>query len=159
VKIGSGDAPPTKAITTRQGPGTSILDQATSGNLPSTSTEDDDGDDGILVPSRKQQLRKERANLRSTPAAAAASQSKLASQTSSSPAPSFPAPYAHSSLTRQSGGGPSHAPLSDSDDAAPRLSKRAREEAQDRDSDDDGAKRGQMRRGTKQPIKRVGRRF
>jgi len=165
VKIGSGDAPTIKAITTRQGPGTSILDQTTSGNPTPTPTgatgaEDDDDDDGILVPSRKQQLRKERANSRST--TAAASQSKSASRTSSSPAPSVPGSYAHSSLARRGGGGPSNAPLSDSDDSPPRLSKRAREEAQDRDSDDsdDGAKRGQMKwRGTKQPIKRAGRRF
>ncbi|KAH9960869.1 hypothetical protein BC827DRAFT_368369 [Russula dissimulans] len=169
VKIGPGDAPPTKAIATRQGPGTGVLDHATPGHPPPTPTEatggeDDDDDDGILVPSRKQQLRKERASSRSTTTAAAASQSKSASLTSSSPAPSVPGSYAHAhtSLARRSGGGPSHAPLSDSDDSPQRLSKREREEAQDRDSDDsdDGSKRGQMRwRGTKQPIKRVGRRF
>lgn len=143
-----------KAMATRQGPGTGVLGQATTGNPPTEAGQDGDDDDDILVLSHKRSG-KERGNLRST---ATTIQSRPASRISS-PASSVPGSHVLASVARSRV--PSKASDSDSD-SSPRPNKRARAKGQDRDGDDsdDGAKRGELRwRGTKQPVKRVGRRF
>jgi hypothetical protein len=159
MEIESGEEPPTKATPTRQDPGTGVLGQATTGNPPTEAGEDDDDD--ILALSNKRSGKK-RANLSSS-AAAAAIQGKSASRISS-PASSVPGSHMRGPVAARSGV-PSKTSSSDSDSDSPRRpNKRARAKGQDRDGDDDdsddGAKRGDLRwRGTKQPVKRVARRF
>jgi len=151
-KIGSGVGSSTKAMAARQGPGTDAFGQATTGTSSTEAEEDDD--DSILVPSRKQP-RKGKGIQRS---AATVAPSRPTSRTSN-PASSVPGSHMPASVARS--GVPSKAPSSDSDSPA-RPNKRARAEGQDRSDDDsdDIAKRGELRwRGTKQPIKRGGRRF
>jgi hypothetical protein len=137
----------------RQDPGTGTLGQATTRNPP-TEAGDDDDDDSISLLSRRQPG-KGKGTLRSTPTAA---QSKPASR-SISPRPSVPGSHAPASVARSSV--PSKVPSSDSD-SSPRPNKRSRTKGQDRggDDSDDGTKRGELKwRGTKQPVKRGGRRF
>jgi hypothetical protein len=141
-------------MATRQGPGTGALGQATTGNSLADAGQDDDDDDDILLGSHKRPG-KERGDLRST---ATVIQGKPAPR-NSGPASSAPGSHAPTPVVRSSV--PSKASSSDSD-SSPRPNKRARAKGQDRDGDDsdDGAKRGELRwRGTKQPVKRVGRRF
>ncbi|KAI9511844.1 hypothetical protein F5148DRAFT_203203 [Russula earlei] len=157
VKLGSKERPSTKAIAGRQGPGAGVLDQVMTGNPLTRAVgkdDDDDDDDDMLVPSRRQQ-----GPARGTTSSNTAAKSKSTSR-ASSPAPSVPGTYGPASAARRGGGLTRKTPSSDPD-SPPHPSKRAREKGRDRDSDsDDGAKRGELRwRGTKQPIKRVGRRF
>lgn len=164
MEIESGDERHTKAMTTRQGPGTSVLGQATTGSPPSEAGQDDD--DGDILALSEKRSGKKRGDLSST-AAATAIQGKSASRISS-PASSVPGSHAPASVARSSvlSKKTSSSDSSDSD-SPPRPSKRTRTKGQDRDGDDDddddsddGAKRGELRwRGTKQPVKRVGRRF
>jgi hypothetical protein len=163
MEIESRDEHHTKAMTTRQGqgPGTSVLGQATTGSPPSEAGQDDDAGD-ILARSEKRSG-KQRGDLISTPAATAI-QGKSASRISS-PASSVPGSHAPASVARSSV--LSKKTSSSDSDSPPRPNKRTRTKGQDRDGDDDGgddsddgAKRGELRwRGTKQPVKRVGRRF
>jgi len=136
----------------QQDPGTGTLGQATTGNSSTESEEDDDNNISLLSRSHPW---KGKGTSRSTPAA---TKNKAAPQTSS-PASSIPRSHTLASVARSSV--PSKAPSSDSD-SPPRPNKRSRTEGQDRGSNDSdgGAKRGELRwRGTKQPIKRGGRRF
>ena len=158
MEIGSGEKPPTKAMAASQGPGTSVLGQATTGNpLPGAGQADDDDDNLVLTHKRPG---KARGDLRST---ATAAQGRPASPARiSSPASSAPGAHAPAASVARSRA-PSKASSTDTDsDSSPRPNKRARAKGQDRDGDDsdDGAKRGELRwRGTKQPVKRGGRRF
>ncbi|KAH9987328.1 hypothetical protein BJV74DRAFT_878371 [Russula compacta] len=151
VKIGAGDGPLAKATAVRQGPGTNILGQARAGDPHTEAGEDED--DSILKLSGRQ-LGKGKGTL---PFTAIAVQSKPASRASSTSS----APGSHVLASVSQSGVPSKTPSSDSD-SPPRPNKRARAMGQDRNRDDsdDGAKRGELRwRGTKQPIKRGGKRF
>jgi hypothetical protein len=153
VGIPPGDEPPTKAMTTRQGPGTGVLGQATTRNPLMEAGQGSDDDDNLVLSHKRSG--KERGNLRST---ATVIQGKPASRISS-PASSAPGSHAPAPVARSSA--PSKASETESD-SSPRPNKRARAKGQDRDGDDsdDGAKRGELRwRGTKQPVKRGGRRF
>ena len=159
MEIKSGDEHHTKAMTTRQGPGTGVLGQATTRNQRTEAGQDDD--DGDILPPFEKRSGKKRGDLGSS-AAATAIQGKSASRVSS-PALSVPRPQAPASVARSSV--LSKTSSSDSD-SPPRSSKRARTTGQGRDGDDDvddsddGAKSGELRwRGTKQPVKRGGRRF
>jgi hypothetical protein len=161
MEIESGDELHTKVMTTRQGPGTGVLGQATTGNPPAKAGQDDD--DGDILALSEKRSGKKRGNLSST-AAATAIQGKSASRISS---PSLSVPGSHhtpASVARSSVRSKASSTDSDSD-SPPRPNKRTRTKGQDRDGDDDddsddGAKRGELRwRGTKQPVKRVGRRF
>ena len=164
MEIESGDEHHKKAITTRQGPGTGVLGQATTGNPPTEAGQDDD--DGDILALSEKRSGKKRGDLRMT-AAATAIQGKSASRISSGPASSVPGSHAPpSSVARSSV--LSKTSSSDSDSDSPqRPNKRTRTKGQDRDGDDDddddsddGAKHGELRwRGTKQPVKRVARRF
>jgi hypothetical protein len=168
MEIESGDEHRTKAMTTRQGPGTGVLDQATTWNPPNEAGQDDDDGD-ILALSEKRSGKKRGDSLAST-AAATAIQGKSASRIGS-PASSVPRSRAPASAARSSVLSKTSSSDSDSDSPA-RPNKRARTKGQDRDGgdddddgggggdSDDGVKRGELRwRGTKQPVKRVGRRF
>lgn len=159
----SGDEHPTKAkaMTTRQGPGTGVLGQETTGNPPTEAGQDDD--DNILALSENRSGKKKGDSCPT--AAAPAIQGNSASRISS---PASPVPGSHDapvSVARSSV--LSKTASSDSDsDSPPRPNKRARTKGQDRDGvdddddSDDGVKRGELRwRGTKQPVKRVGRQF
>jgi hypothetical protein len=165
MEIESGDEHHKRAMTTRQAPGTGVFGQATTRNPPSeTGQDDDDGD--ILALSEKRSGKK-RGDLHSI-AAATAVQGRSASRISSGPASSVPGSHAPSASVARSSV-LSKTSSSDSDsDSPPRPNKRTRtKEGQYRDGDgdgdddsDDGAKRGELRwRGTKQPVKRVARRF
>ena len=159
--IESGDEHPTKAMSTRQGPGTGVFGQATTGKPP-TEAERDGDDDNILALSEKRSGKK-RADLLSTSAATAIqgkSASRISSPASSVPGShDVPAPVARSSVLSKTSS-------SDSDsDSPPRPNKRLRTKGKDRggddddDDSDDGVKRGELGwRGTKQP-KRMARRF
>jgi hypothetical protein len=160
MEIKSGDEHHTKAMTTRQGPGTGVLGQAMTGNPPTESGQDDD--DGDILPFSEKRPGKKRGDLGSS-AAATAIQGKSASRISS-PASSVPRAHAPASVARSS----VLSKTSSDSDSPPRSNKRTRTKGQDRDGDDDdddddsddGAKRGELRwRGTKQPVKRVARRF
>ena len=156
MEIGSGDAErPMKATVTRQDPGTRVLGQATTGNLLAEAGRDDDDDDNLVLTHKRPG--KERGDLRST---ATAVQGRPASRISSRASP-VPGSYAPATVARSRV--PSKASSTDTDsDSSPRPNKRAKAKGQDRDGDDsdDGAKRGELRwRGTKQPVKRGGRRF
>jgi len=161
MEIKSGDEHHTKAMmTTRQGPGTGVLGQATTGNPPTEAGQDDD--DGDILALSEKRSGKKRGDLSST-AAATTIQGKSASRISG-PASSVPGSHhAPASVARSSVLSKTSSADSDSD-SPPRPNKR---KGQDRDGDDDddddsddGAKRGELRwRGTKQPVKRVGRRF
>jgi len=161
MEIESGGEHHTKAMTTRQGLGTGVLGRATTGNLPTEAGQDDD--DGDILALSEKRLGKKRDNSRST-AAATAIQGKSASRISS-PASSVPGSHAPASVARSSV--LSKTSSSDSDSDSPlRPNKRVRTKGQDRDGgdddddSDDGAKRGELRwRGTKQPVKRMARRF
>jgi len=161
MEIESGDEHHTKAMTTRQGPGTGVLGQATTGNPPAEAGQDDD--DGDILPLSEKRSGKKRGDLSST--AVTAIQGNSASRTST-PASSVPGSRAPVSVARSSVLSKTSSSDSDSD-SPPRPNKRTRTKGQDRDGDDDGdddsddgAKRGELRwRGTKQPVKRVGRRF
>jgi hypothetical protein len=145
-----------KAMATRQSPGTGVLGQATTGNpLMEEAGQGDDDNDNLVVLSH-QRPGKQRSNLRSTATGIRGSPaSRISSTALSVPGSQAPAPVARSSA-------PSKASETESD-SSPRPNKRARAKGQDRDGDDssdDGAKRGELRwRGTKQPVKRGGRRF
>jgi hypothetical protein len=144
-----------KAMATRQGPGTGVFGQATTGNPPIEEAGQGDDENDNLVLSH-QRPGKERGNLRSTATGIQGSPaSRISSRASSVPGSHVPVPVARSSA-------PSKASETESD-SSPRPNKRARVKGQDRDGDDssdDGAKRGELRwRGTKQPVKRGGRRF
>ena len=157
----SGDERPTKAkaMTMRQGPGTGVLGQATTGNPLTEAGQDDD--DNIIAPSEKRSGKK-KGDSRPTAAPTAIqgiSESRISSPASPVPGShDAPASVARSSVLSKTAS-------SDSDsDSPPRPNKRSRTKGQDRDDDDDdsddGAKRGVLRwRGTKQPVKRVGRQF
>lgn len=161
MEIESGDEHHTKAMTTRQGPGTDVLGQATTGNSPTDAGQDDD--DGDILALSEKRSGKKRGDLGST-AAATVIQGKSASRISS-PASSVPKSRAPAAVARINV--LSKTSSSDSDSDSPqRPNKRTRTKGQDHDGDDDdddsddGAKRGELRwRGTKQPVKRVGRRF
>ena len=163
MEIESGHEHHTKAMTTRQGPGTGVLGQATIGNPPTEAGQDDDDGD-ILALSEKRSGK--RGDLLST-AAATAIQGKSASRIISSPASSVPGSHAPASVARSSVlSKKTSSSDSEDSDSPPRPNKRTRTKGQDRDGDDDdddsddGAKRGELKwRGTKQPVKRVGRRF
>jgi hypothetical protein len=163
MEIESGDEHHTKVMTTRQGPGTGVLGQATTGNPPTEAGQDDD--DGDILALSEKRSGKKRGDLRST-AAATAIQGKSASRTSS-PALSVPGSHAPASAARGSVLSKTSSSTDSDSDSPPRPNKKARTKGQDRDGDDDdsddsddGAKRGELRwRGAKQPVKRVGRRF
>jgi hypothetical protein len=165
MEIESGDEHHTKAMTTRQGPGTGVLGQATTGNPPTEAGQDDD--DGDILALSEKRSGKKRGDLSST-AAATAIQGKPTSRISS-PASSVPGSHAPASVARSSVLSKKTLSSSDTDDtdSPPRPNKRTKTKGQDRDGDedddddsDDGAKRGELKwRGTKQPVKRVGRRF
>ena len=158
MEIESGEEHHTKAMTTRQGPGTGVLGQATTGNPPTEAVQDDD--DGDILALSEKRSGKKRGDLSST-AAATAIQGKSASRIST-PASSVPESRAPVSVARSSVLSKKSSSDSDSDSPS-RPNKRTRTKGQDRDDDDDsddGAKRGELRwRGTKQPVKRVARRF
>jgi hypothetical protein len=162
MEIESGDEHHTKAMTTRQGPGTGVLGQATTGNPPTEAGQDDD--DGDILALSEKRSGKKRGDLSSTAAAATAIQGKSASRISS-PALSAPGSHAPASVARSSVLSKTSSSDSDSDSPS-RPNKKARTKGQDRDGgvddsddSDDGAKRGELKwRGTKQPVKRVGRR-
>jgi hypothetical protein len=166
MEIESGHEHHTKAMTTRQGPGTGVLGQATTRNPPTKAGQDDD--DGDILALSEKRSGKKRDELSSTAAAAAtAIQGKSASRIISSPASSVPGSHAPA-MARSSVLSKKTSSLDSEDsDSPPRPNKRTRTKGQDRDGDDDddddsddGAKRGELRwRGTKQPVKRVGRRF
>jgi hypothetical protein len=167
MEIESGDEHHTKAMTTRQGPGTGVLGQATTGNPPTEAGQDDD--DGDILARHEKRLGKKKADGLRSVAAGTAIQGKSTSRISSNPASSVPGSHAPPASAARSSV-LSKTSSSDSDsDSPPRPNKRARTKGQDRDGDDDGdgdddsddgAKRGELRwRGTKQPVKRVARRF
>jgi hypothetical protein len=160
MEIESGDEHHTKAMTTKQGPGTGVLGQAATGNPPTEAGQDDD--DGNILALSEKRSGKKRGDLHST-AAATAIQGKSASRIGS---PALPVPGSHAQPSVARSSAPSKTSSSDSDsDSPPRPNKRTRTKGQDHnggddDDSDDGAKRGELRwRGTKQPVKRVGRRF
>jgi hypothetical protein len=149
--MGFGDDAPANAKAAQQGRETDTRGQATTRDSATDTGEDSDA---VLVPARRK-LGKEKDTLRST---ATAIQSKSASRTGS-PVPSVPRSHAPAAATRR--GVSSKHPLSDSG-SPPRQNKRERAKGQgcSNDDSDDGAKGGESkRRGTKQPVKRVGRRF
>jgi hypothetical protein len=164
MEIESGDEHHTKAMTTRQGPGTGVLGQATTGNPPSSEAVQDDDDDDILA-RREKRLGKKKADDMRSMAADTAIQGKSASRISSNPASSVPGSHAPpASAARSNVPSKTSSSSTDSDsDSPPRPNKRAKTKGQDRggdDDSDDGAKRGELRwRGPKQPVKRVARRF
>lgn len=165
MEIESGDEYHTKAMTTtRQGPGTGVLGQATTGNPPTKAGQDDDDGDILALSEEKRSGKQKMGDVRST-AAGTSIQGKSASRISSTPASSVPGSHARPASAARSSV-LSKTSSSDSDsDSPPRPNKRAKTKGQDRDGDDDddsddGAKRGELRwRGTKQPVKRVARRF
>ena len=165
MEIESGDEHHKKAMTTRQGPGTGVLGQAATGNLPTDAGQD--SDDGDILALSEKRSGKKMGELRSTTTATPIQGKSTSRIKSRSPASSVTgshapaAPVARSSvLSKTSSSG------SDSDSPR-RPNKRTRTKGQDRDGDDDsdddsddGAKGGELRwRGTKQPVKRVARRF
>ena len=161
MEIESGEEHHTKAMTTRQGPGTGVLGQATTGNPPTEAVQDDD--DGDILALSEKRSGKKRGDLGST-AAATAIQDKSASRIST-PASSVPGSHARPALAARSSVLSKTSSSGSDSDSPPRPNKRAKTKGQDRDGDDDddsddGAKRGELRwRGTKQPVKRVARRF
>ncbi|KAH9964366.1 hypothetical protein BGW80DRAFT_1179400, partial [Lactifluus volemus] len=135
----------------RQVPETDIRGQAATEDF-ATETEEDS--DNVFVPARRKPGKGKDAS--PSTATATSIQNKLASRTGS---PISSVPGSHAPV--QGGGISSKRPPSDSE-SRPRSKKRERATGQDRsDSDsDDGARGGESkRRGTKQPVKRVGRRF
>lgn len=171
MEIEPGDEHRTKAMTgTRQGPGTGVLGQATTGKPPTEAGQDDDDGD-ILALSEKRSGKKRGDLPAASTAAATAIQGKSASRIGSPASSVLPRSHAPASVARSS---VLSKTSSDSDSDSPaRPNKRAKTKGNDRnggddggddddddDDSDDGAKRGELRwRGTKQPVKRVGRRF
>src|SRR6266852_781806 len=98
MEIKSGDEHHTKAMTTRQGPGTGVLGQATTGNPPTEAGQNDD--DGDILPLSEKRSGKKRGDLGSS-AAATAIQGKSTSRISS-PASSVPRTHAPASVARSS---------------------------------------------------------
>lgn len=173
MEIESGDEHRTKAMTsTRQGPGTGVLGQATTGNPPTEAGQDDD--DGDILAHSEKRSGKKRGDLPAASTAAATSiQGKSASRIGSPASSVLPRSRAPVSVSRSSVLSKTSSDSDSDSDSPARPNKRARTKGKkdrdggndganddDDDDSDDGAKRGELRwRGTKQPVKRVGRRF
>ncbi|KAI0280802.1 hypothetical protein BGY98DRAFT_293472 [Russula aff. rugulosa BPL654] len=126
MEIESGDEHHTKAMTTtRQGPGTGVLGQATTGNPPTKAGQDDDDGDILALSEEKRSGKQKMGDVRST-AAGTSIQGKSASRISSTPASSVPGSHARPASAARSSV-LSKTSSSDSDSDSPqRPNKRAK---------------------------------